>query len=255
MTAFEVGRAAWPQLQLRAERFEQFLASRRQDGVELHAADLYLACACLERVAGALEAFDRLHLTRLPQLLAKLRPTPAFIDEVGQLLRAKLFVGDPAKLSEYSGRGPLLSWLRVVAVRTAIDLKRTRGEDAHLDVNELDIPVDQQTPELAALRSRYQPLFREAFRSAFATLSSDERNLVKLHYVDQLSMEELAKLNKVNRSTIFRRLHGCMAKLQETVRDHLTAELGISPQEFDSLANAVRSDLELSLSELLRPPR
>src|SRR4051812_29531987 len=46
----------------------------------LPAADLHLACACAEGVAGAAETFNREQLARVPGHLARLRPDTALVD-------------------------------------------------------------------------------------------------------------------------------------------------------------------------------
>ena len=50
---------------------------------------------------------------------------PNFIDDVTQELRLKLLTGDDAKLCTYSGTGALVDWLRVIATRVALNLKRS----------------------------------------------------------------------------------------------------------------------------------
>ena len=62
--------------------------------------------------------------------LTRLGREPMFVDEVRQVLRTKLLVGDgaPPKIADYSGRGPLDGWVRAAAVRAAIDLKRREKE-------------------------------------------------------------------------------------------------------------------------------
>src|SRR5262245_6981403 len=63
--AWEAGRAAWPQVALPAEPFVQHIAERLPAGADpmqvlrdLHAADLFLACACCRRDPSALELFE-----------------------------------------------------------------------------------------------------------------------------------------------------------------------------------------------------
>src|SRR5438876_233997 len=128
---YEVGRSAWPDLSLDRATFERFLEERVALGVapektRAQAADLYLACACAHGAAGAVERFDRAHLAGLAAVVARVDPSPAFTDEVRQRLRTKLFVAEAGaipKIAEYTGRGPLLSWVRVAALRTALNLK------------------------------------------------------------------------------------------------------------------------------------
>jgi RNA polymerase sigma-70 factor (ECF subfamily) len=204
-------------------------------------------------VPAALAAFDGVFMPRLSDFLASLRPTASFVDDVSQLVRERLFVGASRKILEYSGTGPLGAWLRVVVVRTAINVKRGRGEEGQRELDpERDLLGVATSPESQILRVRYRPLFADAFAEALTALSADERNLLRLHYVDGLAVDELCRLFSVTRSTIYRRLEACTRTLLERMRDRLGDRLGLSAREFDSLANAVKSDLDVSLGGLLR---
>src|SRR4051812_26013639 len=118
--------------------------------------DLTLAAACAAGDASALAAFERDFLPQVPGYLTRLAKQPAFIDEVQQLLREKLFVAK--KILEYSGQGPLGAWLRVVTVRLALDLLRARGQrmETPLDPDRFAEPLTG-SPELELLKSRHLP--------------------------------------------------------------------------------------------------
>ncbi len=250
--AYSAGRAAWPDVGLSPERFAAHLAARALPPDAAYGADVYLACACLHGEPQALRAFEAAYLTQLPRMLTRLRPTSEVVDEVGQILREKLFVGPAPKIAEYSGRGALAAWLRVVAVRLAIDLQRgRRAADAAPPDRPLSTPAP--SPELQLLRERYRPHFQGALGEALGALGSEQRLLLKLHFVDGMNLEELGRLFKVNRSTIFRRVGACMEQVLAAMRARLGAELGVTTTEMQSLAGALQSDLELSLGDYLRP--
>src|SRR5262249_44634833 len=142
--------------------------------------DLYLACACAGRVRGAVEAFDRAYLGQLGTQLARLRPTPAFVDEIGQEVRDKLFVGTGGaspKIVEYDGKGALLSWVRVIALRVAIDLRRRDGADDE-DNSGSDTPA-AGNPEADYQQEHYRRAFDEAIRGAVAALDGEQRRLLR----------------------------------------------------------------------------
>jgi RNA polymerase sigma-70 factor (ECF subfamily) len=250
--AYLAGRAAWPEVDLPAAAFGAYLATHALAPDAEHAADLYLACACAAGVPAALAAFEATHVPMLPSYLARLRPSAELVDDVAQLLRERLFVGAAPKIADYAGKGPLGAWLRVVAVRLAIDRQRA-SPPPMLDVDRgASLAAAAASPELEALRRRYRGHFRDAFAVALRALSSEQRALLKLHYLDGLSMDELGRMFGVNRSTIFRRLGACSQALLERIRDRLGAELGVSTQELHSLAAALRGDLEVSLGDFLK---
>ena len=245
------GRAAWPAIELAADVLARYLADRGLAPDADHGADLFLACACTTRVPAALAAFDATYAPQLPTYLARLRLTREQIDEVGQALRERLFVGDAPKIADYGGKGPLGAWLRVIAVRVAIDRQRAAAPPMR-ELAHDGLVAAATSPELELLRARYRDHFRGAFAAALAARSSEQRTLLRLHYLDGVSMDELGRMFGVNRSTIFRRLQSCQQALLDDLRDRLREELGVSTEELHSLAAALRSDLELSLGDHLK---
>src|SRR5579862_8665143 len=151
---FDEGARAWPTVALDVEVFVAYLgrlAQRTGSGLPPldRGPDLYLACACVERVPGALEAFDRTHLAQVGTYLTRYRPAPELVDDVRQEVRDKLYVGrDGAapRIAEYDGRGALASWVRVVALRAAIDLRRGSSDVTPASRERADpAPADPET--------------------------------------------------------------------------------------------------------------
>jgi RNA polymerase sigma-70 factor (ECF subfamily) len=252
---FDDGRRAWPDLGLSIEAFVAHLA--QQAGPDLPPAargpDLYLACACATRVRGAIEVFDRAYLADMGAYLARLGPTPAFLDEVRQELRDKLFVGDDGaspKIAEYKGKGALASWVRVVALRAAMDLRR-RAKRSSDDSRELDRPA-ADNPEMEYEEERYRKAFDEAIHGAVAALEGEQRRILRRHFADGLTLDALAAELGVHRATIIRRLDAALTALRLEARRRLQAALGARESELESVARMMRSRLDLSLPSLLR---
>src|SRR5512141_662367 len=135
---YEVGKAAWPSVALSPEAFEAW-AKEHGAPPEAYAADAWLACACLQRTPGALEACEARFFPELAPALARFQGLQA--DEVKQELRQRVFVGaagGPPKLREYSGRGALGRWLRAVATRIALNLLRDAPAQAHVTLGDDD---------------------------------------------------------------------------------------------------------------------
>jgi RNA polymerase sigma-70 factor (ECF subfamily) len=81
------------------------------------------------------------------------------------------------------------------------------------------LPGQGMDPELDLTKRRHQAEFREAVREALSTLSTlstlsdHERQLLRLRFVDGLSTHDLAKLFRVNPSTVSRWLASVLAGL------------------------------------------
>ena len=220
----------------------------------LHADDLYLACACATGVPGAVEAFDRQFLgSDLDRALARITSSPPVVEEVRQQLRVKLFVGEagPGKIADYSGRGPLAGWVRVAAVRTALNLVTRQGPDTPSGDDQEPL-LGVADPETEYLKTQHRAEFEQAFRSALSTLSIEQRQLLRLHYVDGLTLGQIGRLRQVHESTISRRLLAARDQLLGETRRALSAELHLAPAEVDSLMGRVISRADVTLSTLFR---
>jgi len=254
-------RAGWPELDLDECGFVahvRHLLGPAEDLpaqlAGLHAADLWLAYGCTIGDTEALAAFDREVLSQVGTLLGRLQPTPQLVDEVRQALRHKLLLprpGEPPRIAEYAGRGPLQAWVRVTAVRAALDLLRAGGVDSGSDLAPDDLSAAAGSPELDYLRERYRPQFKAAFEEALRALDPEQRNILRLHAVEGLNIDEIGALFKVHRSTVARWIAAARGQVLASARRRLRAELRLSAGEFDSLAGVVRSQLDISLTKIL----
>lgn len=216
-------------------------------GGDERAADLSLALGCVRGEPEALREFEATVLSRVPQFLARLDASPALCDDVAQELRAELLIAAPGKppgLAGYRGRGDLAAWVRVVAIRTALRLKKA---ERRAPADDGDPLFGKGDPELDYLKLRYRGACEEAFRGALATLTSRERLYLRLHYVEGLSLDRMASLYRVHRATIARRLAAHREKLHQQTRARLREALKVRDSELESLLGLWRSQLALSL--------
>ena len=219
----------------------------------LQLGDLLLACACERGDRAALAEFERAFA---PDLLAAVRHVDRsgnHADDVLQVLRQKLFVGEPGgapKIREYGGRGELRRWLRAVAVRAAIDAARAVREIPVEDELFDAMVVADDHPELAHLKQASVAELKRALREALGALPTRERNFLQQYYLDGASLQTLAKLYGLTPSAVSRGLAKARATLLGQVRNALMARLRISGRDVDSLLGLVQSQLELSRSML-----
>jgi len=249
--------AAWPASWLSDAAF---LAHARSFGApagemaELHAADLYLACACARGVPEAIAALEREHFTRIREFAASVDSSPEFVKELSQRLRERVLVGEndqPPRIAGYSGRGSLGGWVRVAAVRLARDIVRSeRARDAREDNNA--IAPQELDPELGYLKRAYGNAVSRAVQDALEALDGEARTLLKMHYVDGLSIEQVGVAFGKSRATSARMLAAARMTLLADIRTRLTATVGVRPDEADSLLAFVRSRLDVSIGHALR---
>jgi RNA polymerase sigma-70 factor (ECF subfamily) len=252
-TAYERGQASWPNVRLQREDFERHMLAIGAD--EGHAGDVYLACACALGDEAALRAFDRHFLAEVPRFIGRIESSPDVADELVQALREFLLVPPPggrARIAGYSGRGSLGGWLRVMAVRRLHRMRRGKSPDRQSDARVVErLVAADPSPEVAALRARHGAELAAALGRAIASLAPRERALLKMHILDGLSIDKLCVAFGVHRATVAR----WIARLRQRVLDQALAVLreryALGTAEIESLCNAVRSQLDLSLSGLL----
>ena len=254
IAAFNRGRDQWPTVKsLTLDAFRSFVDGAAIDPAALDelASDLYLAAAAAGGNDDAARVFDGQLLSELPRWLSRLHLTGDMVEEVRQNLRAKLLVGPPPKLGQYRASGPLAAWVRMVAVRTALDVCEADPAIAGRLKTGQEPLLDALDQEQRLIRSKYGGLFEEALRDSVGKLSKRDRNLLRFHHLAGMTLEAIARSYRVNRSTVVRWLAAIRDDLESAVRIRLWDEVGIPPTEVRSLWNAVRSDVEVSISRLL----
>jgi RNA polymerase sigma-70 factor (ECF subfamily) len=251
------GRAAWPAVAIADDAIAARIARLVRDDPEvpldeLHAADFYLATALAVRDAGALRAFETELVPEIQIALRRLRLSAAAIDEITQALRLELLTGDEPKIASYAGRGGLVAWLQVTATRKAFKLARHLARERPLDEVLLDHwPDPAPGPSSRHLHVTYTAALKTAIRDAFAALEVRQRNLLRQHFLDELTIDDLARMYGAHRSTCARWLADARGELTRRTRKLLIAALGLPTAELDSVLRFLDSDIELSISRIL----
>lgn len=264
---WERGRRAWPELDVPFDAFADHLA-RRLGGEapphltgELCAEDLYLAVACGRGSGAAAAAFEERFVPTIDRSIARMRADAAASDELRQSILVRLLVPDALgaepRIGQYSGRGPLAAWVSIAAGRAALNARRDDRETPSGSVE--DVLADRalaalRDPELDLIRQRYRGAFASALGRALAALGRDHRSLLRLHYVDSLTMDGLAGLFGISRAGAHRRLASAREALFDGTCAILRRELALDTTELESLLRLVKSDLDLDLPDLLRDP-
>jgi len=258
------GREQWPGVEPDVEGFLAFLAQRLPpEGhpvealAQLKTASLYLAYACLRGTPGAAEAFARAFHPVLGRALSGVTAEASQIDDIKQAVYQKLFVpaGDktPA-IHKYDGRGELRSWVRVTAVRMALNLHRDRRRERPLSPQVLlTRPDDRIGPEEDYLKRLYSDAFKQAFEQALQSLRSEQRNLLRYYYIDSLTVEQIGHIYRVHKATISRRLADIREQLLTETRNHLVRQLDVGHTEFESIMRLIHSRLDASICRYLKP--
>jgi len=178
------------------------------------------------------------------------------IADLQQTLRARLLVGDgdgPA-IASYTGSGQLRSWVLVAALREAVRTRQKKTREPAME-DEALIAIADRADALPAAdigKERYREAFRAAFRAALAGLTPRDRNLLRMHLIDGLTIDQIGAIQGVHRATAARWIDRAREDIAHTVRRQLMKELGADPFEADDVLRWVQSRIELSLSGLAK---
>ncbi|MEJ7602023.1 MAG: sigma-70 family RNA polymerase sigma factor [Kofleriaceae bacterium] len=217
-----------------------------------HVDERALAVAAGRGEPAAVREVERMIAAEAAQAARRIDRTPEFADEVCQALRVRLLVKehDRIRIDGYAGRGPLRGWIGVAAVRVALNLKR----GVRLDSPDLlaELVSGEDDPELRHLKTLYRAEFRDALEAALLALPERQRVVLRLCYVDGLKVNQLARLYDVHETTASRWVSRAAADVAEDARRRLTDRLAISPSSLESVARMVLSNLDFSITRILR---
>lgn len=248
--ALDGARARWPGVRLDDAVFLAHLARHAPAGLEsllaMHLEDVFLSAACVAGDRAALAVLEEALLAQVPRWIARFDGIDP--EDVKQDLRNKLLLGEAAHLRSYAGRGALQGWVRIVALRCAVDRQRLRKPG---DGERLDQLLSEPDPELDFVKLHDREALQGLLHEAFRQLPARDKNLLRLHYLEGVSLPGLAALEGVSRATVARSLRDARLTALEKVRGLLRERLKLSEQEGESLVRLLRSRLELSLRRAL----
>ncbi len=231
---------------------EAKLASEEPPAVTVaNVAEVHLAIACARGDAAAIAAFDRAYLDVVRGALAGMKLAAATVEDVKSGVRDKLLLAEgerPPRIVEYAGCGRLRGLVQVSASRMAIDRLRLEEREAELPVREMAAAGNL---ELSLIKAQYRAAFVDGFAKAVATASRRDRNLLRLHFLGGVTLEQLATMYGVHRATVVRWLAAAREAVFGATRAHVAETIGAPEDELDEMFDLVRSRVELSVERLL----
>jgi RNA polymerase sigma-70 factor (ECF subfamily) len=255
--AWDVGTARWPELGLTYEAFAHHVLGLRAGGaaptegdLDQNAPDLFLAAACLQGIPRALSAFEREVMSQVPMMVAVIDPSYDFGADVTQALRERLLCPPLERLRHYSGAGALSGWIRVVARRLAVDLKRREGASLRR-LAQLPEAVSARQPEWELVRQRYQEPLEEALRAAIDGLSARDRMVLRLYLLRGENIDAIGRIYSVHRATAARWIVAAQQAIVAQVVVLLEKKLALPASEFQTLVQDLWSQIQITLSSLL----
>lgn len=221
----------------------------------VRAGDLYLALACALGNPDALARLDALVMPKVAHALGRFEPA-VDSDDLLQKLRQRLLLPRGRRLpriANYSGLGSLTQWARAIAVRLGLRMTRRARREASLGDEPLETLIAGDDPELKLLRAQCRHAFAAAFRGGFEALPASDRNVLRLHLLDGLSVDRIGALLGVARVSAWRRLDQARGRLEQGTRERLAREAQLCTSDIDHVLQMMQSQLAQSLRRLLSP--
>jgi len=250
---------AWPELAVAPERFASELGRRLPPGIALtaiKATDVYVAVACIDRDEAAIVAVRQILAKEVAIAASKTTATRDQVADVTASLARVLFVDEPdrpAALRDYSGRGDLKSYLRVIAMRELVRVVNRGRREVNLEDDDLlDRIVPASDPELSILRAQYREIVDASMRAALGRIDERGRALLRYTFIDGWTVDRVGQVYKVHRATAARWIAAVRTELGEHIRDELAGRLRVQVDEVDSIIRLVQSRIDVSLERVLR---
>lgn len=249
------GAARWPSLAVDPAQFARYLGQRLgalspDEAQAAQLEDLLLVCCCVAREPQALEALQTIIAHEVATALRSTHEAKITAAELAQAVSVKLLVaenGGATRLEAFRGVGALAKWVRIVATRLVWDLAEARGDDKAEPLADelLSNAAFDTDPEKSTIKLEQRALFKQAFAAALATLTSRQRNVLRLTYGQGLTAGEVGALYGVHRVSVARWL----AEARQEVESAVRAELLARTKDPELAATLLKlSDSYLSLS-------
>lgn len=131
-----------------------------------------------------------------------------------QDLVQEAFIKVYRNLDKYDASGSFSGWLYRVAINHCMDEFRKKSNTTiHVEVDETKV-VNREHPEVVFLKKEKS----RQLERLISTLPEDERLIILLRYVNEISYEEIGEVMDVPLSTVRNKLHRAKIKMRETVK-------------------------------------
>jgi RNA polymerase sigma-70 factor (ECF subfamily) len=139
---------------------------------------------------------------------------------LAQDLTGEVFVRMVEKLDRFQARGrPLLAWLYTIARNLVTDVQRQESKATHVGLNEEAMIMEDDGAELG--RGVDRRLQAECLAAALRHLTEDQRQVILLKFIENLSNAQVARMLSKTEGAIKSLQHRALKSLRRAVeREH-----------------------------------
>jgi RNA polymerase sigma-70 factor len=223
----------WTRCVIEFEEFSAYLSELKLGArAPAYMAELYLCAACCSGVPGACAALEETYFSGAMAVVRRLVADETDVEDIFQDIRGRLLVGRAPGIKSYRGDGPFQSWLNAIARNRSLDYLRSEG-GYQRRIRACGAEVDGRTAWISSDRTirldrdaKLSQACHRAFVSAVSSLAWDDRRLLHEHYILGRSIDKLASVHLVDRSTIARRVVRIAIRLRKRMVHDLALNFG-----------------------------
>lgn len=162
---------------------------------------------------GDQDAFRRLYLATRPRLHNAVAHLVG-LESAGEIVQ-RAFVKAWEKLPDLAENAAFAGWLRRIALNLVRDhWRRSRQHEELPEDDRPDAPMDPSPDPSDLAHAQWEA---EELRQAVAALPPNFREVVVLHYLDDLPVEQVARILDVPRGTVLSRLSRGRDRLRQSL--------------------------------------
>ncbi|HEY7372548.1 MAG TPA: sigma-70 family RNA polymerase sigma factor [Polyangia bacterium] len=257
-TLYTRGREAHPRIIVPEPAFGRYLARCAAEGkadplADVAVEDVYLACACAEKVRGATAAFERHYGRVIRRAVSRVLATADERQEAEQRAWQQLLVGGaegPPRITQYLGQGPLDKWISVASMRIAISFGRSESAERRLRDKAI-AEASGIDPEHMFMKGELREAFEAAVQASLSRLKPRERLVLKLYLVSGMTLDAIGKSLGVTRQAVTKTLTHARETIVSEVDVSVRERLKLSKDDLTSVLRYVASQLDVSISRVL----
>jgi RNA polymerase sigma factor (sigma-70 family) len=164
-------------------------------------------------LAGDKQAYSHIinkYKNRLYATILRMTKNPQDAQDLVQDAFIKVY----RNLDKYDASGSFSSWLYRVSINHCMDeFRKKRYSTVQVEIDETKV-VNREHPEVVFLKKEKS----RQLERLISTLPEDERLIILLRYINEISYEEIGEMIDVPLSTVRNKLHRAKKKMRETVK-------------------------------------
>ncbi len=265
LTMLEKAQARWPRLAVDLSCIEDALRRHyaSESPAQIAAEDYVLACGVAAQVPVAWEIFYAEYGDFLRRVIRRHCQNDGDAEEI-----ASDFCGEdaPRRLRLYAGRCSLRGWLAGVAPNVARDWHRRRrreillpqaaeqddsGDSPGMGLDERAAMTREETERglnTAIDERECEKMLRDSFRSGWALLRPDMREILEYKYVHGLKSREIgAMILRVREDVVSKRLKKALAGFGRLLRLHALSKFNYTAEEVGYCVDLLLGRLDFQL--------